>query len=242
MTASKQTSTGRARREGFWYDEVSRSIGHTVLNPQTIQRVRATLNDCLGKNASVVIEHGYDLLPFLDPADYPHLHEISDQRAGYNLASLAAKVGSGWSGQHLSLFRQLVLNGFNVSIADAGGRIPAYTALEADRAWMNIDDFKWAFDHGLSPIAHFPDTSNGRSILSLDWQEGRSSELVDFLMVRITQSVLSCAMADRSSRLAMLKDTALDVYAPRLAQLEHEILGNQTTPVVASHKAQFRRI
>ena len=39
--------------------------------------------------------------------------------------------------------------------------------------------------------------------------------------------IAELAPSARSSALVMLKDTALDVYAPHLAQLEHEILGDQ---------------
>lgn len=192
-------------------------------------RLQASINNIAvtfvsGVRAEALYADLDTLMKSYDAQDYTLLPYICDQRSGRNLAGLITEImGHGWGGRYNSMFRKLVMKGFDTSVQQKDGTTPSLMALQNDAHNLHEDDLKWAFRHGLNPLAHYPDMVEGRSLLSVDF--GPRSDVFELYVINtIKRKLKALDPAQQRTTLGMLVATARDEWQPALAKIKKAML------------------
>lgn len=194
------------------------------------ERLQASVNNMAhtmvssGAGAGVITQHLEALMKHYDDQDYALLPHLCDQRSGRNLAGLVTEImGHGWGGRYNSMFRRLVLRGFDPSIQQKNGTTPSLMALQNDAHNLHEDDLQWAFRHGLNPLAHYPDMVEGRSLLSVDF--GPRGDVFELYVINtIKRRLKALDPAQQGTTLGMLVATARDEWQPALSKIKKAML------------------
>ena len=164
------------------------------------------------------------LIKECDDQDMAALPFLCDPRGGRNLAGIVIELASqGWGGRYNSMFRVLAQRGFDAGVVQKNGRTPALEALFVDQDNLHEDDLRWAFRHGLNPLAHYPDMVEGRSLLSVDF--GPRGDVFELYVINtIKRKLKALDPAQQGTTLGMLVATARDEWQPALAKIKKAML------------------
>lgn len=192
--------------------------------------LRGSVADLVFATPGTVQERVTNLIKSLGDEEVAALPYLCEPRGGMNLAGVIVEIfGHGWGGRYDSLLRKLAKTGFDLSVQQANGRYPALEAVSKDINNLHEDDFQWAFRHGLNPLAVYPDTHVGQSLLSVDVSHF-DPELPDFLGRVIRRRVKRLSPEDRVKTIERLRPTVLPVYEPLMAELTRTALAEKIKP------------
>ena len=201
------------------------SVSLSDFMPPSRAIVEEALRQCRGLDPSTTLSIINATIPQLRGLCLSDAHDACDQQTGLNLASLAIHSGSTWCMEGNSVFRQLVVIGFNIFVPDQSGCAPALRALKWDRVAMGPEDFQWAFENGLDALAQYQDPPSAQSLLSVDFTSARHYENNEaYLKHHLGERLSAQDPQTRNHSLTMLRSTAHSAYGDLLSSVERAFL------------------